>query len=310
MITVFRESPKLHSLMTSGLEFCFSLENSRVPKFDLKVLPWPQLRRLVITDFVRVEIFAIILAECAAIQFLRVSLDLDAGRPFDVEKWRATQSVTLLNLTDLHISVLGGSHFPYMLDTFQFPALETLYFRRTQDITSRTPSDFFSWEDSYAFTDQLYSLRELSLVGRVGSTKQVCILLHKTPKLAKLSLDIWTDFSKIIPLLFPLPDPINHRSDLILPFLEDLRLHLGRQDFPFPSCFITSAAQRSVFLSTFSAYCSPGFRTSLKELRRSFLSCRLVTEFALIDSGSTRRRLNEDQHLIHCVHPNDAFDVI
>lgn len=307
IITVFRASPKLRSVMTNGLEFCFSLEHSGVPEFDLQVLPWAQLTHLVITDFVRVEIFAIVLAECAGVQFLRVSLDLDAGRPFDVDQWRTTQTVVLPNLKELHISALGGSHFPSMLNIFQFPGLEYLYFRRSQDITSRSPSDLFSWEDSDAFTDQLHSLRRLSLVGRVGSTKQVCMLLHKTPNLAQLSLDIWTDFCEVIPVVFPLPDPVDHCTHLLLPFLEDLKLYLGRQDFPFPSCFITSAAEHSFFFRTFSAYCSRAYRSSLEELYRNFSSCQLVTQFVLV--GNSTRRFDDDRNLIHHGHPKDAFNM-
>lgn len=85
---------------------------------------------LVITDFVQVNIFVNILAECTAVQFLRV-LHLYAGRPFDVDRRRArTQRVILSTLTEFHISVRSGSHFLPMLDIFQFPNLESLWMLR------------------------------------------------------------------------------------------------------------------------------------------------------------------------------------
>lgn len=308
-ITVFRESPKLRRLTTNQLEFIFSA-SAGMPQFDLQVLPWAQLTHLMVTDFVRVEVFVIVLAECSAIQFLRVSLDLaDSNEPLDVEEWWDNQRVVLPSLTEFYISVADGSCFPSVMDAFDFPALQRLCFRRSQDIDPLRPLDFFSWRESGGFTRQLRNLTQLSLIGKAGSQVEVLTLLQSTPKLERLMLDIWTNYSAIIPSLFPLPDPVGHGTSFLLPFLRDLEVHIEEQDLPFPGDYITAAAAHSIFLDTFSVFCQPGINChrDLEDLCHSFWSCRLWTRFVIVGRGS--QRFDVDIGLIDHENSNRSYNM-
>lgn len=309
-ITIFRESPKLRRLTTNNLEFVFNASVA-IPQLDLQVLPWAQLTHLMVTDFVQVEVFVIVLAECSAIQFLRVSLDLadSNDEPLEVEEWWHSQRIVLPCLTEFHISVADGSCFPSMMDAFDFPALQCLCFRRSQDIDRLRPLDVFSWQESGGFTRQLRNLTQLSLIGRAGSQVEVLALLQSVPKLERLMLDIWTDYSAIIPPLFPFPDPIDHSTNFLHPFLRDLEVHIEQQDFPFPGDYITAAAAHSNFLDTFSVFCQPGIHClrDLEDLCRSFWSCRLWTRFVIVGRGS--QRFDVDIGLIDHENTNRSYNM-
>lgn len=237
-ITVFQASPRLQELTTDRLDFTYSLDQG-LRTFNRHVLPWPQLTKLLITEFLDVEIFVAALVECAALQFLRVSLDLsdhlDDDTP-NIEDYMFRLPVTLPHLTELYISFRDGLFFPPAMDLFTFPALTHLRFRRTQGRTG--PSSYnlqrldpFSWIDSKHFLQQLRQLQQLTLVGHVGGTEQIRILLRCTPRLTKLSLDIHTDYPTLIPAIFPYP----LRSRYVAcpaSLLTDLELHLGECDMP------------------------------------------------------------------------------
>lgn len=238
LITVFKQSPRLRKLTTNALEFTYTFNNSTTsPEFDLPIVPWPQLTHLFVTDFIRVDVFVVVLAECSSLQFLRVSLALETHDEFlDVEQWLPKEPVILSNLTELHLSFTNGLSFPPLLNAFEFPALEHLHFRRSE--SGHFPaSDSFSWASSRAFLLQLQNLRQLSLVGRVGTAPEVMVLFKSTPSVTDLTLDIWTDYQAIIPALFPLDDNLTR----LLPLLMRLTLRLERKDFPFPGHCIRNA---------------------------------------------------------------------
>lgn len=239
LITVFQNSPRLRKLTTNALEFTYTFNNSTTsPEFDLSILPWAQLTHLMVTDFIRVDVFAIVLAECSALQFLRISLTLESHDEFmDVERWLPKEPVILSNLVELYLSLANGLSIPSLLDVFNFPALEHLHIRRSESGRLQA-SDSFSWASSRAFLLQLQSLRRLSLVGRVGTAPEVMVLLKSAPLVTHLALDIWTEYQTLIPALFP---PLDAPLTSPLRLLGHLTLRLERSDFPFPSHCIRNA---------------------------------------------------------------------
>lgn len=307
MITVFQRSPRLRRVTTDLLGFSFVVENeAEIPQFNqfnLQVLPWAQLTHLTITDFVLAEVFFTILTECSAIRFLRVSLDIADQSHSDYQ-----QRVILSSLTQFSLSVTGGSCLPFMMNKFDFPALQQLHFRRYQDIDSLHPLDLFSWRESQGFTHQLRNLRQLSLVGRVGSKDEVLALLRSTPSLTKLTLNIWTEYSTVIPVLFPLPDPNHHSTEFLLPLLVDLQLRIEEEDFPFPSHYIAAASLHSAIINTLSVYCLEWIHCmrDMQELCRNFAPYRLKTRFVMVDRSI---RFDTDAHLIDDEDMNRSYNM-
>lgn len=226
-ITVFQDSPMLRKLATNSLDFAFHVGNDEI-QFNVRILPWIQLTHLLITEFVDIDIFVHTLAECLAIQFLRVSLNL---RRNDEEQSHVSHTnlparVVLPDLTAIYISVNGGLSFPFSMDIFQFPALNALHFRRHHN--SLALADLFSWTESAHFCAELGRLQHLSLTGHIGSTEQVISLLRCTSTITTLTLDIYVDYAMLIPVLFP------ENSVSPLPHLAKLELHLERRELCYP----------------------------------------------------------------------------
>lgn len=225
--TVFQESPMLQKLATSSLDFAFHVGNDEI-QFNILILPWIQLTHLLITEFIDIDIFVHTLAECLAIQFLRVSLNLkrNVEEPSHANHTNLPVRVVLPDLTAIYISVNGGLTFPCAMNIFQFPALNALHFRRHHNNLAET--DLFAWTESAHFCAQLGRLQHLSLTGHIGSTEQVISLLQCTSTITTLTLDIFVDYAMLIPVLFP------ENSVSPLPRLAKLELHLERRELCYP----------------------------------------------------------------------------
>lgn len=233
-ITVFDSSHQLRKLTTSFLEYTHHLTVAGAV-FHSSVLPWPKLTYLTITEFVYVDIFAAVLAECVAIQFLRVSLNMTPGeqRHPSTTLTGPLAKVVLPNLTAMFISLDGGLTFPAEMDTFILPALVDAHIRRYQD--DEVVVDHFSWMRSAHFCKQSCHLRQLTLTGHVGSGEQVIALLRGMPNLIKLSLDIFVDYQTLLPVLFP-PNTTSLPSNTTSPIhrVKSLEVHAERGELTFP----------------------------------------------------------------------------
>lgn len=229
MITAFQSSRRLRKLATSSLDFAFYVGPDEI-RFNLLVVPWPQLTDLLITDFINIDFFIHMLTECLALKFLRVSLGLtNSSRELShICHTNLPKDVVLPSLTDLYISVDGGSSFPSEMDIFSFPALTAVHFRRYRNDAHE--AEQFSWTESPHFCNQLGRLHHLILTGHVGPTEQVIFLLRCTPIVTKLSLDIFTDYAMLLPALFP-SDQIS-----LLPILTSLQLDLEHPELCYPQC--------------------------------------------------------------------------
>lgn len=233
--TVFQSSPMLQKLATSSLDFAFHLGDNEI-QFNVHVLPWAQLTHLLITEFIDIDIFIHTLAECLAIQFLRVSLNLksDEEEP-DRHVNLSVTRVVLSSLAAIYISVNGGLSFPSSMDVFQFPALTAIHFRRHHDDLELP--DLFAWTESSHFCNQLSNLQHLSLTGYVGSTEQVIWVLQRARAITTLVLDIYDDYATLIPAIFP-ADSVS-----LLPRLTKLELHLERRELCHPQGAPTSIVE-------------------------------------------------------------------
>lgn len=316
-ITVFRNSPRLRKLTVDSLVFVFTF-NAQSPEetplqFNPSILPWDQLTDLMVTDFIRVDIFTIILQECTSLQFLRVSLDMgNEAEPLAVDQWLPTESVSLLSLAKLYLSIVNGLFISPLMDFFAYPALQHLHIRRSesQDRLNQPQPQF--WTNSPCFRLQLGNLRYLSLIGSVGTVKEVVVLLESTPQVTNLVLDIFTDYHLLIPELFPpadicFPDTSPARP---LPRLVHFSVHLEELDFPFPSHFIRNASDTAHFMSFISLAISSELSCAgqLQDISCQFSGSRLRTVFVIPGwsaGGSTR--YNTDADLIE--HDNRNYTV-
>lgn len=231
-ITVFEDSPNLRNLTTDHLDFTYSLQDG-VHKYNPRVLPWGGLTHVMVTEFIEVPTFVAALAECVALRFLRVSLDLSSEEIPDPRDTIFRPEVTLLHLAEIYISIKDGLCFPPAMDIFSFPALTHLRFRRSQGVVGSYEYkrlDLFSWDNSKHFLNQLRHLQRLTLVGYTGRAEQIKILLQGTPKLTRLNLDIYIDYPSLIPTLFP----FSNDTLSPVPLLTDLELFLVGADMPVP----------------------------------------------------------------------------
>lgn len=323
IITAFQSSPKLRKLATSSLDFAFHI-GPDVVQFNFHVLPWLRLTYLLITDFIDIDFFTHVLAECLALQFLRISLCLTSK---DVESTNISHSnlpdnVVLSSLAAIYISVDGGSSFPSEMDIFSFPALTAIHFRRYRNNPQEV--DPFSWTESPHFCSQLVNLQHLSLTGHVGLTEQVNFLLRCTPKVTKLSLDIFADYATLLPALFPCS------AVSPLPSLTSLEIHLENRELCYPRGPVNAIFEvtrngvtlrrmrdislecmqppifrfrdmvestRSCLLRNLSLFYlrGPPYDKSLNELNRQFRTSTLVTRF---EKKKTSSRVGLDQTLM------------
>lgn len=311
-ITVFQNSPRLRKMTTNALDFAFSVDMSTSSiEFDALVLPWARLTHLMITEFIMADTFVVVLAECTALQFLRVSLDLgvnDATLPLN--DWLPDQPVALSSLTDLHISVSDGSCIPPVMNSLKFPALQSLHFRRSESSLSHP----FSWESSLHFILQLRGLQSLSLVGRVGAVEEIATLLQSTPQVTHLKLDIWTKYQILIPILFPplgrLPFQVSHAK--FLPALTCLSLRLEKSDLPFPSdCIRDSVGSTQCLLTDLTMIMHRRCQRQLQEIQSQFSFSFLQTTFGT-QAGPIDRLLRDqkDKHLIDCERTSRHYDMV
>lgn len=228
MITAFESSPNLRKLTTNSLDFMFHIGPDKI-QFNLTLLPCIQLTHILITDFIDLDIFVHTLAECLALQFLRVSLTLRSRtkEPTHINHVNLPIRKVLPCLTAMYISVDGGGSFPSEMDIFRFPALTAFHFRRY----SNRPAvlERFSWEESLHFCTQLNHLQYLSLTGHIGSADQVIWFLERMSTITELVLDIFVDYETLLPILFP--------QSMVSPLLclAKLELHLEDQELCFPS---------------------------------------------------------------------------
>lgn len=318
-ITTFRDSPRLQKLTTNALDFTFSIdETTSIPVFDRSVLPWPKLTHLMITDFIRVDVLVVTLAECTALEFLRVSLDLEVDDEFrGMDRWLPTQPVVLPHLSKLCISLSDGLSIPNLLEAFRFPALQQFYFRRSESQGFTTEPDPFSWTSSQAFLLQLQNLQKLSLIGRVGSIREILALLRSTPLVSDLLLDIWTEYQVLVPILLPLPDPLSSNDLRPQPLrqLQQLTFRLERTDFPFPSNCIRDyidSPQHDCLLTHLTIICGRAVSPRWMEQMHEQIEGLPVETFLGLRSGpiikSTRYRT--DEHLIDNERSNRDYTMV
>lgn len=228
----------------------------------------------------------------------------------------------LPNLTDMFLSVDGGSSFPTAMNIFQFPALTAFHFRRFYNHPE--DPDRFSLDGSAHFSSQLRHIQHLRLTGRVGPTEQIISFLRRISALTILSLDIFVDYTMLLPVLFP-PGAVSS-----LPNLTKLDLHLEGLELAFPRgplCDIIEITKngnmfrrmRKITLDTsqpcifrfremvessksrslrdIHVFClrSPTCEKSLRELRKQFRSSTLATLFEKKDVSS---RFVSDRYLM------------
>lgn len=318
-ITAFHDSPRLQKLTTNALDFTFSIDEiTSVPTFDRSVLPWPKLTHLMITDFIRVDVLVVTLAECTALEFLRVSLELEVDDEFrGMDQWLPTQPVVLPHLSKLYISLSDGLSIPHLLEAFRFPALQQLYFRRSESQGFTTEPDAFSWTSSRTFLLQLQNLQKLSLVGRVGPIREIVALLQSTPLVSDLLLDVWTEYQALIPILFPSPDPLSSNDLHLQPLcrLQQLTFRLERTDFPFPSNCIRDyieSPQHNCSLTHLTIICGRAVSPRRMDEMHEHLEYLPVETFLGLRSGpivkSTRYRT--DGHLIDNKRTNRDYTMV
>lgn len=312
-ITVFRKSPRLRKLTTNALDFTFRFDHATsIPEFDLLILPWAQLTHLMITDFIRVDILVVTLAECTNIQFLRISLDLEDNDEFvDIEQWLPQQPVVLSQLADLHLSLADGLSIPRLLDVFRFPVLQHLHFRRSESQNFDTSSSF-SWASSRKFLLQLQTLRQLSLVGRVGTVEEILVLLQSAPLVTNLTLDIWAEYQVLIPIMFPPLDPLSPDPPRPLRQLTHLTFRLERNNFPFPSNRIRDAIESPpyrCFLTNLTIICQrAAYPRRMEEISYELGALPLQCSFGTGGGPITRStRYRVDQHLIDVERTNRNY---
>lgn len=334
-MTVFKSSPMLRKLATSSLDFIYHLGADEM-RFNLDILPWIQLTHLFIGDFINVDVFVHALVECLAIQFLRVSLDLEDEEedPDYISNAGLPIHVVLPSLTAMYISVDGGSSFPSAMNIFQFPALNAVHFRRCRD--GPQVADRFSWTDSAHFCGQLNHLQHLTLTGHVGSTEQVISLLQHASTITTLVLDISVDHTLLVPVLFP--------ADTIppLPYLTNLELHLEYRELSYPQCPPTDVFEitragialrrirgialdssqpcifrfREMIESTKPCFLrgihvfylrGPPCEKSLRELRKQFRSSALATQF---EKKNVSSRFDSDRELVESYCGSTVFSLL
>lgn len=328
--TVFQSSPMLRKLATSSLDFAFHVGDDEI-QFNAHVLPWLDLTHLFITEFVDIDIFVHTLAECLAIQFLRVSLNLKSDDEEPNRHINLPVHIVLPSLAAIYISVNGGSSFPSSMDTFQFPALNALHFRRHDDDLELP--DLFTWTESAHFRNQLGHLQHLSLTGYVGSTEEVILLLRHARAITTLVLDIYIDYAILIPILFP-EDGVS-----LLPHLAKLELHLERQELCYPPgapiniieitrsnfairrmrdisqeslqpCIfrmreLIESTQLCLLRSLRMFYLrGPSCEKSLRELRKQFRSSILKTQF---EKKNVSSRVGLDRYLMENHHVSTSY---
>lgn len=322
MITAFESSPRLQKLSTNSLDFMLWVGPDEI-QFNHSLLPLIRLTHLLISDFIDVDIFVHALAECLALQFLRVSLNLrNTNEPNDISYVNLPNRVVLPKLTAMYISVDGGSSFPSEMDIFRFPALTAVHFRRYRNLPEEV--DQFSWAESVHFSTQLNHLKYLCLTGHVGPVDQVVWFLERMSTVTELVLDVFVDYGILLPALFP------QSMDSPLPCLAKLELHLEDQELCFPPgpgnnifeftrgsvklrrvrAISLESLQPCIFrlremiettqscpLHTLRLFYvrGPPRERALIELRKQFLSSTLLTHFAKKPISS---RLGSDQDLM------------
>lgn len=315
-IQVFQNSPQLRKLTTNALNFAFSFDESTSSlEFDPLVLPWAQITHLMITDFITAGVLVVTLAECTALQFLRVSLDLEGDAvTLPLDEWLPDQPVALTSLAELHISISGGLCIPHVMDALVFPALRNLHFRRseTEDFTS----DSFSWAGSLHFLYQLRNLDRLSLVGRVGVAEEILLLLQSAPRITHLQLDISTEYQFLIPTLFPPLDAFSFNVTLARPLhaLTHLAFRLDRSDFPFPAHCIrdsVDSALHMLILIDLLIIVHRACHRQLEEIRSQFSFSSLQPRFGT-PAGPIGRstRYHTDGHLIDFESTNRQYTAV
>lgn len=311
LLTAFRDSRQLRKVTTNNLDFTFCFHQSTItPTFDIGVLPWDGLTHLMITDFVQVDIFVVVLAQCNALQFLRVSFDLeDVDEVPSKHNWFPINPTVLGDLTEFHLSIRDGFRFPARMNAFSFPKLNHLRIRRSES-ESFNKSVSFSWTSSQRFLLQLRGIRMLSLVGRVGAVEEVLFLLERTPAVTHLALDAWTDYQLLIPVLFPLLDASFTSAFLSRPLqqLTHLDLRLECCDFPFPGHRIRDIVDsQAVRLTGLRIVSHRACRKQLLEMHSQFACSPLYARFGIPGSTIGSTRLRTDERLVRDERTNRNY---
>lgn len=317
-MTAFQNSPLLRKLTTNVLDFAFRLNpNASYADFDHIFLPWAQLTHLMVTDFIAVDAFVVTISECTGLEFLRVSLDLGNADVFiNIDQTRPDKPVALPSLAELYISISGGTCIPSAMNALAFPALRSLHFRRSES-DEFASLDLFSWRNSSHFLLQLQGLQYLSLVGRVGATEEVFLLLQNTPHVTDLRLDISTEYQFLIPALFPPSSGPDSPSVLLagpLHALMRLAFRLTKSDFPFPSRCIRDAVDSlwpNCPLTALTIVAHRACHRQLKEICSQFSFTPLQTVIGT-PAGPIGRsaRLHTDGRLIDCEGTSRLYAMI
>lgn len=247
-VTVFQSSPSLTHLSLEDLKFAHDFyEYGDLPKLH-PVFPWERLTHLSISRWIELEVWLSVLLLCPLLEVGLFSIDLrdqasrnirDFGDSDDEnenhichgrEFLAAVGPVTLVCLHELDLILVCGQSFS--LRGVHFPALKSLRIHRghtpvlMQQQVSRGANtvDQFSWRNSQTFLLELRSLEILSLVGNVGSVKEIMFLLHHTPNVDFLDLNLHLDYGDLFCSL-----TVRSRSSLV-PRLSCLRFLLEPDD--------------------------------------------------------------------------------
>lgn len=305
--TVFQSPPHLTHLLLDNLSPAVNpYESGDIPRLH-PAFPWPQLTHLVVTHCVEPETLLSVLSLCQSLEEASFYIDLrdssDASSDSEDENGghicsgceipRLNQPVVLPYLRELDMIVGCGLSFP--LADFRFPALKALRVHRGHihhALLSQTPTnqqrlaahrpDYFCWKNSVSFLSEMKSLHILSLVGRVGSVKEIMTLLHHVPTVDFLDLNLYMDHRALFRALTV--DPQADPTSIPLPRLNCLRLLLEIHDMPS----FSEATLREMALSRLQATPGSFTRSRLENLiigsgifpREHFRNIRKMVEIA------------------------------
>lgn len=248
-VTVFQSSPSLTHLSLEDLKFAHNFyEYGDLPKLH-PIFPWERLTHLAISRWIELEVWLSVLLLCPSLEVGLFSIDLrdqasrnphDFGDSDDENENHICHGreflvglgpITLPCLHELDLILVCGKSFS--LRGVHFPALKSLRIHRghTPVLKQQQVShgankvDQFSWRNSQAFLLELRSLEILSLVGNVGSVKEIMFLLHHTPTVDFLDLNLHLDHGDLFRSLI-----VRTTRSTLVPRLSCLRFLLEPED--------------------------------------------------------------------------------
>lgn len=250
-VTIFRTPPKLTHLSLDNLDFAVQPhEPGNIPML-YPVFPWVQITHLMIGRFIKPNIWLAVLSSCKSLEVGFFSIDM-RGDPVNYESNTSSDSegederhvcgqrqiprvdgpTVLHHLQELDIMVGCGQSFPFQ--GFHFPALRAFRFHHShmpyvpayqQHLADSLP-DTFSWKSSLSFISSLEHLNILSLSGRVGSVKEIMVLLRHVPSIDLLDLNIKVNHQALLHAL----TVVSSAQPTTIPHLRYLNLMLEPDD--------------------------------------------------------------------------------